>query len=122
MNTTSKELVETWIAAANAADMEAFAACFAPEARVEDAGRVHSGAQAIRQWAERDIAAVNVRMELLELRQEGVETVFVTRVDGDFDKTGLPAPLLIANRATIRQGRIERLACLLHRSDAHPAP
>jgi len=121
MNTTPNELVEAWIAAANAADMEAFAACFAPEARVEDAGQVHSGARAIREWARRDIAAVNVRMELLELRQEGGETVFITRVDGDFDKTGLPDPLLIANHATIRDGRIVRLVCLLHRSDAHPA-
>ncbi|GFK93392.1 hypothetical protein NNJEOMEG_01224 [Fundidesulfovibrio magnetotacticus] len=117
MNNTPKELVEVWIAAANAADLEAFAACFAPQARVVDAGSEYSGLEAIKCWAERDIAAVNLRLELLDLREQDGETTFITRVDGDFDKTGLPDPVLIHNRAVIRQGRIERLTCRLHAPD-----
>jgi len=41
------------------------------------------------------------------------ETVITTKVDGTYDKTGLPDPLFINHHLQMRDGQIVELACRL---------
>jgi len=116
LNTTLNGLhptVAAYLAATNRHDPVAFLACFANDAIVDDAGRVSRGSDALRGWSEREIFAPHVTFELLAASREGDETVVTTRVEGNFDRTGLPDPVVIEHRITLAGDRISRLTCRL---------
>ena len=105
--------VASYLGTTHRHDPAAFLACFAEDAVVDDAGRVWRGIGAIRGWSEREIFAPNVTFELLAASREGDETVVTTRVEGNFDRTGLPDPVVIEHRITLAGDRISRLTCRL---------
>jgi len=107
--------VAAYLAAANRHDPAAFLACFARDAVVDDAGRVSRGIDAIRGWSEREIFAPDVTFELLAASREGDESVVTTRVEGNFDRTGLPDPVVIEHRIALADDKVSRLTCRLAR-------
>lgn len=54
------------IDAINAADIDAFVASFAPDATINDYGRVLTGDSGVRSWADSDAIGVGARMSLIE--------------------------------------------------------
>ena len=56
--------VETYIRAINARDTDAFQSSFAPDAVVKDVGREIRGIAAIKEWANQEIFAVNVTLDV----------------------------------------------------------
>jgi hypothetical protein len=68
---------------------------FAPDALVHDNGREFRGAAAIGRWLDEELHAVNATMRVREREEvHGIEVV-TAAVDGTFDKTGLPDPLVL---------------------------
>jgi hypothetical protein len=61
--------VETYIRAINARDTDAFQSSFAPDAVVKDVGREIRGIAAIKEWANREIFAVNVTLDVREVAE-----------------------------------------------------
>jgi len=119
MNTLRNGLhptIAAYLAATNRHDPARFLACFAEDAIVDDAGRVRRGIDAIRDWGEREIFTPHVELEVLAISIQGDETVVTTRVEGDFDRTGLPDPVVIEHRITLAGDRISRLTCRLARA------
>jgi len=106
-------IADQFIRYINDEDAEALAGLFTEDAVVVDAGRTFEGVDAIRHWADTDIFAVHVRMQPVKSITRDGETILTTRVDGEFDKTGLPDPLYIAQGITESNGRIVRLECAL---------
>src|SRR5690349_3165644 len=86
---------DAFVRTVNEGDAASFLHLFAQDAHVEDAGRTLDGREAIGKWAEREIFAVNVTFEVLGSRQHEGEEVITVKVDGSFDKTGLPDPLVM---------------------------
>jgi NAD(P)-dependent dehydrogenase (short-subunit alcohol dehydrogenase family) len=118
MNTSLHSLhptVAAYFRATNDHDPATFLACFAESAVVYDAGRVWQGIDAVRTWSDREIFAANVQLELIAASTQGDEAVVTTRVDGSFDRTGLPDPVVIEHRITLADGKISRLTCRLAR-------
>ncbi len=118
MKTSLNELrptVAAYLAAINDHDPAAFLACFAEGAVVHDVGNVMRGIGAIRTWGDREIFAPKVELELIAASVQEDETLVTTRVDGDFDRTGLPDPVLVEHRFTLAGDRISRLICRLAR-------
>src|SRR5262245_9861983 len=105
--------VAAYLAATNHHDRSAFVACFADCALVQDVGRVWRGIDAVRAWSEREIFTPNVELEVIALYVQGEETFVTTRVEGDFDRTGLPDPVVIEHRIALAGDRISRLTCRL---------
>jgi hypothetical protein len=97
----------------NTGDAPGFARLFAPAAIVEDNGRRIDGHAAVAAWAASDIFAVNVRLELLDASQRNGAIVLKTKVDGDFDRTGLPNPLVMEHELRTADNRITFLTCRL---------
>jgi ketosteroid isomerase-like protein len=115
MNTEMKlpKPVETYIRAINAGEVDTWLSSFAPDAVVKDVGREIRGTAAIKEWGDREIFAVNVTLVVVEVVERGGQTIVTVKIDGTFDRTGLPDPLLMDHCFTIAGDKIAALTCRL---------
>lgn len=102
------------IRAHNAPDPVAFAATFAPDALLNDARREWIGVDAISKWAEKEIFGDNVRVELVSAYEHNGTYIVRLKNDGDFDKTGLPDPIILTNYFKLTDGKIAELIVILN--------
>ena len=105
--------IETYIRAINAGDAAALQTRFAADAVVKDVGREIHGIAAIKEWADREIFAVNVALEVKGIVERDGQTIVTVKIDGTFDRTGLPDPLLMNHCFTVAGGKIAALTCRL---------
>jgi hypothetical protein len=97
----------------NEHDPAAFLGLFADNAVVDDNGREFRGLDAIRDWSDREIFAARVTLEVIDSAVRDSDTVVTTKVDGNFDRTGLPDPVIIDHHITVEVGKIVGLKCRL---------
>jgi ketosteroid isomerase-like protein len=109
MTTSLPPVVADYLAAVNAFNLDGMVAAFAPDAYVNDARREISGIDAIRRWAEKEMVGDHVTMEPLEVVDHYGETIVRSRYDGTYDKTSLPAELVMSDYFTVRDGKIVSL-------------
>jgi hypothetical protein len=110
LSTTALEpVVAEHVAAVNAFDEEAIVATFAADALVNDARREFWGTEAIRRWVARELVGDRVTMDVTEVLTHHGDIIVRARYDGDFDKTNLPAELILTNYFTVRDGKIVSL-------------
>jgi hypothetical protein len=76
-------------------------------------GREICGIIAIKEWANQEIFAVNVTLDVMDVAQSGGQTIVTVKIDGTFDRTGLPDPLLMDHCFTVADGKISALTCRL---------
>ena len=76
--------VASYIAAANAHDIEAIMAIFNAEAVVRDEGKDRQGIAAIREWAVEVSRKYHPTVEALDVAQAEGRTILAGRVSGDF--------------------------------------
>jgi SnoaL-like protein len=112
-DTTLSEKAAAYIRATNDHDAAAFISLFAGNAIVNDAGREFRGIEAIKAWSDREIFDAMVTLEVLAVADGNGETVVTTKVDGNFDKTGLPDPVIINHHITVDGEKIAGLTCRL---------
>ena len=105
--------VETYIRAINAHDADGLQSSFAQDAIVKDIGREFRGLAAIKKWANQEIFAVNVTLDVMEATQRDGQTIVTVKIDGTFDRTGLPDPLLMDHCFTVSGDKIAALRCRL---------
>jgi hypothetical protein len=98
--------IATFIRAVNEHDADAFLSSFTNDAVVSDVGREFRGTAAIKEWGEREIFGVNVTLDVVDVVERDGQTVATVKVDGTFDKTGLPNPLLLNHDFTLDGGKI----------------
>ena len=109
MTTALPPVVADYLAAVNAFNLDGIVATFAPDAYVNDARREISGIDAIRRWAEKEMVGDHVTMEPLEVVDHYGETIVRSRYDGTYDKTSLPAELVMSDYFSVRDGKIVSL-------------
>lgn len=97
------------VAAVNAFDEDAIVATFADDALVNDAHREFWGTEAIRRWVASEIVGDKVTLEVVEVTDHYGDTIVRARYDGEYDKTNLPAELILSNYFTVREDRIVSL-------------
>ena len=105
--------IENYIRAINGRDAEAFLSSFASDALVRDVVREIRGIAAIKEWANNEIFAVNVTLEVMEAVERDGQTIVTVKIDGTFDRTGLPDPLLMDHCFTVSNDKIVALTCRL---------
>ncbi len=106
------------IAACNAHDIEAWMATFAPDALVNDVQREFAGAEAIRAFGRKEMFGADVTMEVLRAIDRGGDVAVDAQVDGTYDKTGLPDPLILSFYFSVRDGRINQLIIIHNKPEA----
>jgi hypothetical protein len=105
--------IEAYVRAINAGDTDKLLSSFSQDAVVRDAGREICGMTAIKEWASHEIFAVNVTLEVKGVVERDGQTIVRVKIDGTFDRTGLPDPLLMDHCFTLAYGRIAALTCKL---------
>ena len=109
---TSKPLpspVSAYIEATNSFNLDRFFAAFADDALVNDHRDEFVGKEQIRAWAAREIIGDHVTMKVVDVRPLGDHVALKAEIDGDFDKKGLPSPLVLAFYFSVSAGRISAL-------------
>ena len=110
-------IVAELFAAINAFDTDAIMGAFADDALVNDAQREFWGTGDIRRWVEREIVGDKVTVEVTDaIRHDGL-TIVQGVYDGEYDKTGLPDPLVLTHYATVAEdaGKITNLIIIANR-------
>jgi hypothetical protein len=109
--------VAAYVAATNAFDLDRLLATFADDALVNDQLRDYWGKAAIREWAERDIIGERLTMNVVGVIEHHGNFIVTANIDGDFDKRGLPEPLVLAFYLTLHDDQIVQLIILRNRFD-----
>jgi len=109
--------VAAYVAATNAFDLDRLLATFADDALVNDQLRDYWGKAAIREWAERDIIGARLTMNVVGVIEHHGNFIVTANIDGDFDKRGLPEPLVLAFYFTPHDDQIVQLIILRNRFD-----
>ena len=103
------EPIANYVRAVNAGATDAFRASFADDAVVVDVNRELSGLDAIWDWASADIFGAHVHFDVLNVTEGQGRTVVTLKVDGTFDRTGLPDPLVMTHEFKLADGKIAGL-------------
>lgn len=112
MNIKLKEPIETYFNTSNNPDPNKFISIFAEDAIVIDEGQKYVGLDKIQEWSAQHHFAAKIKLEATNVIEENLITVATAKVDGDFDKIGLPDPLLLDFHFTILNGIIAKLEIL----------
>jgi hypothetical protein len=104
-----------FVEAVNAFDAERLLGLFAEDAHVNDQLRDFWGKEAIGDWIRREIVGERFCMEVIEARVHFGDLILSAEVGGEFDKTGLPSPLVLNFLLTFYEGKIVRLLVLVTR-------
>ncbi len=109
------QVVADHVAACNDHDLTALMATFAADAFVNDAGREFIDRSAIQAWVDAEIIAPKVTMQVTDAVMRKSNVILHAKVDGAFDKTGLPDPLILTYHFNVADGRIDQLVITLHK-------
>src|ERR1700737_458385 len=118
MSSTLPAAVQGYIAASNAFDGDALIAWFADDAVGNDR-RGCWGKDATRAWLDREISGGKVTTSPPATAEHYGEVIVHAVTDGEYDKTGLPDPLVLTYYFTVRGDRIVRL--IIIRNQPTPA-
>jgi hypothetical protein len=110
-------LVAAYVEATNSFDLERLLATFADDALVNDQLRDYWGKSAIREWAERDIIGERLTMDVTGVVEHHGNFIVTANIDGNYDKRGLPDPLVLAFYFTPHGDQIVQLIILRNRYD-----
>jgi hypothetical protein len=110
-------LVAAFVGATNSFDLERLLVTFADDALVNDQLRDYWGKAAIRDWAERDIIGERLTIAVTKVVRHYDNVVVTADIDGNFDKRGLPDPLVLAFYFTPHNDLIIQLIILRNRRD-----
>src|ERR1700752_334524 len=109
--------VAAYVEATNSFDLEGLVATFAEDALVNDQLRDYWGKPAIREWAKRDIIGESLTMNVTKVISHYGNLIATANVDGNYDKRGLPDPLVLAFYFTPQSELIVQLIILRNRYD-----
>ena len=103
------EPVANYVRAVNAGATDVFRASFADDAVVVDVNRELRGLDAIMAWAGADIFGAQVHFDVLDVTERQGRTIVRVKIDGTFDRTGLPDPLVMNHEFKVAEGKIAEL-------------
>jgi hypothetical protein len=110
-------LIAGYVEATNSFDLERLMATFAEDALVNDQLRDYWGKPAIREWAKRDIVGERLTMNVTKVIKHYGNFIITANVDGNYDKRGLPDPLVLAFYFNAKSDLIVQLIILRNRFD-----
>jgi hypothetical protein len=110
-------LVAAYVKATNSFDLDGLLAGFADDALVNDQLRDYWGKPAIREWAARDIIGERLTMQVVKLKEHYGHCILTANVDGNYDKRGLPDPLVLTFYFSASGDQIVQLIILRNQSD-----
>jgi ketosteroid isomerase-like protein len=102
-------VIAAHVAAINSFDVDAIMDTFADDALVNDAAREFWGQDRIRAWIEKEMVGDHVTLDPIEVVDNSGMCAVRCKFDGDYDKSGLPDPLVMTNYFRVQNGKISTL-------------
>jgi len=106
------EPLAAYVRATNAGQLDALLATFADDAVVNDELREYWHKPVIAEWAAREVIAARLTIFVQKVIEHYDHLIATAIVDGDFDKRGLPDPLVLTLYASVREAQIVQLLIL----------
>ena len=110
-------LVAAYVEATNGFNLERLMTTFAEDALVNDQLLDYWGKLAIREWAKRDIIGERLTMHVTKVINHYGNFIVMANVDGNYDRRGLPDPLVLAFYFVTQGDLIVQLIILRNRFD-----
>jgi hypothetical protein len=110
-------LVAAYVKATNSFDLDGLLTAFADDALVNDQLRDYWGKSAIREWAARDIIGERLTMHVVKIMEHYGHFILTANIDGNYDKRGLPDPLVLTFYFSAHGDQIVQLIILRNQSD-----
>jgi hypothetical protein len=101
--------INAFIEATNAHHSDEFLATLSESAVITDEGQEYHGIGAIKKWSDEKYIGAKVTLEVVDVMNNNGKTIVTLKVDGNFDKTGLPDPFLMDFHFTINTNKITAL-------------
>jgi hypothetical protein len=101
--------IADFVRAVNEGDTGAFLAVFTENAIITDEGHQYHGITAIKEWSDDKNIGAEISLSPVAAVERGGNTILTVKVDGNFDKTGLPDPFLMDLYFTIDKNLIAAL-------------
>ena len=98
-------IIQAYITASNAHDVEAIVACFDDDAVVRDENAMQQGKTEIRRWATETIEKYKFHFKPLSTEEHGAKTILSMEVSGSFPGS----PITLEYHFTIANDKIESL-------------
>jgi hypothetical protein len=115
------EVVVAFVEAVNEFDTDKVVELFAQNAHVNDQLRDFWGKEAIGNWVRREIVGEHFTIEVLDAKEHFGDSILTAKVSGDFDKTGLPDPMILSFIFSVCDGTVARLIILMtHPEESEP--
>jgi hypothetical protein len=111
----SKELqisqsIAAFIEATNAHNTDEFLATLTDNAVITDEGQKYRGMAAIKSWSDEKYIGAKVTLEIVEVVNRNGKAIVTVKVDGNFDKTGLPDPFVMDLHFVVNGEKITALS------------
>jgi hypothetical protein len=113
-------VIKDHIRAHNTPDPELLMATLAPDALLNDNRREFLGRDAIRKWAAKEIFGDKVTLDPQVAYEQYGSIIVRCNVDGTFDKSKLPDPVVLTYYFNLRDNLITQLVILLNTAVAEP--
>jgi len=102
--------VRDYFTAMNALDSAGMVAVFTSDGLVNDIQREFWGPEAIKRWADREsIGDKVVWTTFTDAKAHHGDYIVSAEIDGEYDKTGLPDPLVLTYYFSLENDKITRL-------------
>jgi hypothetical protein len=102
--------VRSYFTAMNAFDSAGMVAAFTSDGLVNDVQREFWGPEAIKRWADREsVADKVVWTAFTDAKAQHGDYIVSAAVDGEYDKTGLPDPLVLTYYFSLENDKVTRL-------------
>jgi ketosteroid isomerase-like protein len=108
-STVLPAVIEAFIKATNGHDADAFMACFASDAMVNDFARNFWGADAIKKWSSKEMIGDKVTFEIDEVVDHHGDYIITALTDGNYDKSKSPDPTYLDYFFTVKGGKIVKM-------------
>ena len=102
--------ITNFIKAFNDHDTNILLGFLSDDAVINDEGHDYRGIPEIRKWYDEKAVAPSVTLKPIRAVEMNPITIVTAKVDGNFDKTGLPNPLELDFHFTIDANRVSRLS------------
>ena len=105
--TTVPQPINDFFAAANAFDSDGMIAPFTDDGLLNDIQREFWGPAAIKRWADKESVSDHViTTDFTDVKEHHGSWIISAAIDGEYDKTGLPDPLILTYYFTLDGNKI----------------
>jgi ketosteroid isomerase-like protein len=104
------QVIKHFIMSSNKPDPTGFVNCFAEDAVVMDEGKARRGKDAIKNWSDNYHFSAHVTLAPMEVMDDEHQVIVTCKLDGEYDKTGLPDPLVLDYHFEIKDNKITYLS------------